>query len=79
MNAETGGGLSVRKIATRTTMSTEQALMYGLITEEQAREMGWTPPPPVSRYRRLRWALAWWWSEHRPHVHLGPCDHQEDE
>lgn len=43
-------------------VSTEQALDAGLITEEQAREQGWTPyvPPPVPWRRRLRWRWQAW-------------------
>ena len=28
-----------------------------------------------SRARAAWWSLRDWWAEHRPHVHLGPCDH----
>lgn len=43
-------------------LSLEQQLDMGLITEEQAREQGWTPyvPPPVSWRRRLRWRWQAW-------------------
>lgn len=33
-----------------------------------------TDPTPVPRWRRWRRRVRWWWWEHRPHVHLGPCD-----
>ena len=41
-------------------VSTEQALDAGIITEEQARAQGWTPPPPPSRRARLRWRWQSW-------------------
>lgn len=66
--------ITVRKHGTRVTLSVELLLLYGQITEEQARQMGWVPPPPVPRLRRWRWAVRWWWSSHRPHLHFGPCD-----
>lgn len=70
--------INVRKIGYTQTISTEAALYAGLITEEQARAMGWTPPPPVPWLRRKRWAVSHWWYEHTPRLHFGPCD-QEDE
>lgn len=36
------------------------------------------PPPPISRWRSLRWNLRNWWDAHRPHIHLGPCDTEDD-
>ena len=71
--------IAVKKWATRTIISTEMALHLGLITEEQARAGGWTPPEPVhvSWLRRMRWALSSWWYEHWPRVHFGPCNHED--
>lgn len=69
--------LNVRKIAYTMPVSFETLLSAGAITEEQAREMGWTPPPPISRRRRLRWAWQDWRYRHTPHIHLGPCNHED--
>lgn len=55
--------LTVHKLAAYVPISTEVALEYGLITEEQARAQGWTPAPPVRLSRRTR--LRWWWSAQR--------------
>lgn len=41
-------------------VSTELALDAGLITEEEARAQGWTPPPPPTRRDRLRWRWQAW-------------------
>jgi len=61
----------------RIKVSFETLIAGGALSEDEAREMGWTPPErvPVPWLRRKRWALSYWWSEHKPHVHLGPCDH----
>lgn len=64
----------VRKISATVPFSIELLLDAGAITEDQAREMGWEPPPPVPWRRRARWALQSWWWDHRPHLHLGPCE-----
>lgn len=53
----------MQKMAAYMPISTELALDHGLITEEQARAQGWTPPPPrppAPWSRRLRWRLADW-------------------
>lgn len=58
--------ITVHKSAMYVPISTELALDYGLITEEQARAQGWTPAPPappVPRapwWRRARWRPADW-------------------
>lgn len=70
-----GSWASARKIGYTIPVSIEVLLAEGAITEEQARARGWTPQPPVPWLRRKRWALGYWWYEHKPHVHLGPCDH----
>jgi hypothetical protein len=67
---------SVQKIGYVVPFSDDVLLHNGAITEDEARSMGWTPPPPTPRLRRLRRALSAWWWEHRPHVHLGPCEEQ---
>lgn len=41
-------------------VSTELALDAGIITEEQARGQGWTPPPPAPWRWRLRWRWQSW-------------------
>lgn len=69
---------NVWKIGMIVPRSVEVLLDAGAITEERAREMGWTPPPPTPRLRALRWALRSWWWDHRPRVHFGPCDIGED-
>ena len=76
-NAKVGDEVTIRavKLGRRVPVSTEAALMFGLVTEEQAREAGWTPPPPIPRLRRWRWAVRSWWWDHKPHIHLGPCNH----
>lgn len=48
-------GLMVHKAVGYVEISTEMALDCGLITEEQARAQGWTPPPPIPWWVRLRW------------------------
>jgi hypothetical protein len=53
--------ITVRKATAYLPMSTELALDYGLITEEQARAQGWQGWPErakVSRWRRLRWRMT---------------------
>jgi hypothetical protein len=45
----------VRKLAAYAPMSVEMMLDYGMLSEDEARAQGWTPPPPVPRLRRLRW------------------------
>jgi hypothetical protein len=70
--------ISIYKYGWRMPLSIEQAFDYQLISEAEAREMGWTPPPPVPRLRRWKWALQSWWWDHKPHAHLGPCDHRDD-
>lgn len=54
--------LTVKQHAGFISVSTEQALDAGLITEEQARAAGWTPyvPLPVPWHRRLRWRWQSW-------------------
>ena len=37
------------------------------------------PYPPVSRWRRAKYALRSWWWQHRPRLHFGPCDDGEDD
>lgn len=69
--------ITVQKIGWTVPVSTEVLYWNGAITREQAIEMGWTPPPPPTRWQRWRWALRDWWHAHKPHFHLGPCD-QED-
>lgn len=54
-------------------LSTEIALAAGIITQEQAVAQGWTPPPPVPRLRRWRYALELWEGK-RPTLHFGPCE-----
>lgn len=68
---------TVVKWASPVTLSVEMLLMAGRITEEQAIAMGWTPPPPVPWWRRARWAVELWWFDHRPTLHLGPCNHED--
>lgn len=67
--------LTVLKLGVTMPVSTEMALDAGWITEDEARARGWTPPPPIPRLRRLRYDLQSWWWGHKPHMHLGPCDH----
>jgi hypothetical protein len=75
---ETGGiSTAIRKIAHSVPVSVGALLAQGAITEGQAREMGWTPPPPTPRLRRFRQSVSWWWYDHKPQIHLGPCDHSE--
>jgi len=69
--------ITVHKIGAYVPVSVELLLDAGAITEEEAREMGWTPPPPLPRLRRLRWALSSWWWDHKPRVHFGPCEVDE--
>jgi hypothetical protein len=67
--------ITVQKLSNYVTMSTEMALDYGIITEAQARERGWTPPPPPTRRQRFRYWRGHLWHK-RPRVHFGPCDHR---
>jgi hypothetical protein len=67
--------INVRKIGWTTYVSTEQLWFNGAITDEQAREMGYEPPAPPTRWTRWKWAARSWWWDHRPTLHLGPCDH----
>lgn len=54
--------IEVKKLSCVQPVSLDMMLAAGLIGEEEARAQGWTPPPPVSRWRRLRW--RWWdWRE----------------
>lgn len=71
--------ITVHKIGATIPVSFETLIDCGEMTEEEAREMGWEPTvrPSVSRRRRLRWAMESWWYEHKPHVHLGPCNHDD--
>jgi hypothetical protein len=53
--------LTVHKATAYQPISLELAMDYGLITEEQARAQGWTPPPPpppVPFRLRLRLRLS---------------------
>lgn len=54
--------ITVTKSSAYLTLSVEQQLDAGLITEEQARAQGWTPyvPPPVPWHSRLRWRWQAW-------------------
>lgn len=55
--------IEVRKMSAYLPISIELALDCGLITEEQARAQGWTPPPPrppIPWRRRLRWQFQAW-------------------
>jgi len=63
--------LTVKRHSAYISMSTEQALDAGLITEEQARAQGWTPyvPLPVPWHRRARWRWAAW--RERPRRKVG--------
>lgn len=70
-------GIRVTKHGARLPVSVELLLEPGEITEEQARSMGWTAPPRPPRCKRWRWALSSWWFAHRPHIHLGPCNHED--
>lgn len=69
----------VRKYAATLPMSFEMLVASGAMTEEEALAKGWQKPTPVHvpRLTRLRRSWQWWWADHRPHVHLGPCDHGE--
>jgi hypothetical protein len=69
--------ITVRKISCIMPVSIHALIDAGAITEEQARERGWTPPPRPSRRTLLRWRLETWWYEHKPHAHLGPCNHED--
>lgn len=48
---------TVRKYSAYLPMSLEQAMDAGLLTEDEARAQGWTPPPPIPRWTRMRWRL----------------------
>lgn len=52
--------LSVKQHAAYLPVSLELAVDMELITEEEARAQGWTPPPPPSRRDRLRWRWQAW-------------------
>jgi len=54
--------ITVTKYAAYLTLSVDQQLDAGLITEEQARAQGWTPyvPPPTPWRSRLRWRWQSW-------------------
>lgn len=52
--------ITVAKSAAYLMLSVDQQLDAGLITEEEARARGWTPPPPPSRRARLRWRWQAW-------------------
>lgn len=56
-------GVTVHRATAYVPVSTELAVEYGLITEEQARAQGWTPAPSVRLPSRLR--LRWWWADMR--------------
>ena len=53
----TAPDFTVHKVAAYVPISTEMAIDCGLLTEEQARAQGWTPPPRIRIpwHRRLRW------------------------
>lgn len=75
------GPLNVRKISYILPVSFELLIDSGAMTEAEAREQGWAPPAPVPipRLKRLRWAWQDWRYSHTPHIHLGPCDHEDCE
>lgn len=68
----------VRKHGTRLPVTVDMLLAAGELTEDQARDMGWTPPPKPPRLRVLRWEIRRWWYHHRPRVHLGPCEEWDE-
>lgn len=50
--------ITVHKVSYYQPISLELAMDCGLITEAEARERGWTPPPPIPWRWRLRWRLS---------------------
>lgn len=34
--------------------------------------------PPIPLWRRLRSRWDWWWYEHKPQLHFGPCPHEDE-
>ena len=54
--------ITVHKYGAVVTMSLDQMMDAGVITEEQARAQGWTPyvPPPIPWRSRLRWRWQAW-------------------
>lgn len=55
--------ITVRKVSAYLPISIEMAMAADLITEDEARAQGWTPPPPPPRTpwrTRLLWRLADW-------------------
>jgi hypothetical protein len=52
------------------------SLRYALYEEASRSLLWWNlfPPTPMTRWQRLRSRARWWWYDHRPRLHFGPCD-----
>jgi hypothetical protein len=59
-DAVTEPTITVHKVSAIMPVSVEMLLDAGVITEEQAREQGWAPPPPMPWRRKMRWRFQAW-------------------
>lgn len=70
----------VKKLSAQAVVSMQTLVDSGAMDIDTARSFGWTPPPVhTPRLTRWRWAIRSWWYDHRPHLHFGPCDYDEED
>ncbi len=66
-----GSKIEVVKFGHVLPISEDMAMDYGIIPDTRP------PLPPLPHRTRLHWWLREWWSDHRPVLHFGPCDHDD--
>jgi hypothetical protein len=71
--------ITIHKIAHTMNIATATLYREGVISREEAEALGYEPPRPPSCWTRWKWARQSWWYDHKPHMHLGPCDHGDCE